>query len=105
LRDQNNTTTTDFQITHGTHRHTSRGHYFVEAERHLGMAVDLIEKGRNDSATGATKTCVLILDLLTSIQIPLRRLGNIRSENTMSPGRSGGNVEKTSTPLGVLPSL
>jgi hypothetical protein len=62
-----------------------RRHCFVEAERHISTAVSLIEEGRHDSATGAMRTCVLILDLLTSIQVPLRRLGNIRSEAAMSP--------------------
>ena len=66
-----------------THR-PIRLHCFVEAERHISTAVSLIEEGRHDSATGATKTCVLILDLLTSIQVPLRRLGNIRGEAAMS---------------------
>ncbi len=76
----NNTTTTDCQTTQRIHHHPIRGHYFVEAERHLGMAVGLIEKGRNESATGAMKTCELMLDLLAGVRTPLRRLGTIERE-------------------------
>ena len=76
----NNTTSTDCQTTQRLHHHPIRGHYFAEAERHLGMAVDLIEKGRSDSATVPMKTCALMLDLLAGIRTPLRRLGSIKQE-------------------------
>src|SRR5712691_3019634 len=59
-----------------THR-PIRGHCFVEAERHIAMAANLIEEGRSHSATGAIKTCSLLLDLLAGVNTPLRRLGRI----------------------------
>jgi hypothetical protein len=71
LRNQNSTASTDFQITPNC---------FVEAERHIGMAVDLIEKGRSDSATVSMKTCGLMLDLLAGVRTPLRRLGSVALE-------------------------
>ena len=67
-------------MTQSNHHHPTREHCFAEAERHLGMAVDLIEKGRNDSGTGAMKTCGLMLDLLAGVRTPLRRLGSIERE-------------------------
>jgi hypothetical protein len=87
LRNQNNTPTNNFQIT--------PTHCFVEAERHIGMAVDVIEEGRSSSTTVPMKTCGLVLDLLAGIRLPLRRLGNIRSENRMPPGPMPTAIEPT----------
>jgi hypothetical protein len=76
----NNTTPTDCQ-THPENPHQPiHRPYFLEADRHIGMAVNLIEEGRSNSATGAMKTCGLILDLLASVRTPLRRLGSIEQE-------------------------
>jgi hypothetical protein len=50
---------------------------FIEAERHVEHALRLIEAGRCDAATGAMKTCSLLLDLLEGVRSPLVRLGRV----------------------------
>jgi hypothetical protein len=70
------TSSGDLQASHGR---TSK-HCFVAADRHIAMAVNLIEEGRSNSATGAMKTCGLMLDLLAGVRTPLRRLGSIEQE-------------------------
>jgi hypothetical protein len=50
---------------------------FEEADDHLATAIDRIQQGRADSASGAMQTCTLLVELLESAQVPLRRLSKI----------------------------
>jgi hypothetical protein len=50
---------------------------YVEADRHIGLAMQRIEEARHDSATGAMRTCSLLLDVLAGIRTPLHRLGSV----------------------------
>jgi hypothetical protein len=52
-------------------------HVFSQAEKHVVAAMVLIEEGRRGSASGAMKTCSLLLDLLDGVRVPLCRLGRI----------------------------
>jgi hypothetical protein len=60
-----------------TNNQPIRENAYVEADRHIGLAMERIEEARHDSATGAMKTCSLLLDLLAGIRTPLHRLGSV----------------------------
>jgi hypothetical protein len=57
---------------------------FEEADDHLATAIDRIQRGRADSATGAVKTCSFLVELLEGARVPLRRLSKIRESHPVA---------------------
>jgi hypothetical protein len=61
---------------------------FVEAEQLLSAAMHCIQEGRSESPSSTGKVCVLILELLEGVRLPLRRLGRNYEPRQVAGGAS-----------------
>lgn len=57
---------------------SSFSNWASEADHHLAAAVERIMEVKSDSVTAPAQTCVLLLELIEVVRLPLRRLANVR---------------------------
>src|SRR2546423_327674 len=72
-----------------------RENAYVEADRHIGLAMEWIREARHAGAPVALKTCLLLLDLLTGVRAPLSCLGGVGQPKDRSHQAAAGSPPTT----------